>query len=119
MLTAALLLLLQAPAADPVAAAATRLNPAEIEDDNGPDMPFLGASSSGCAVNIRGRDKTFALDMAKVTGLAREDTFVFIAAGTHKLAIVGDASQPDQDAKLTALAQALAAVAGRCTKPAG
>lgn len=113
-----LALALQAASVDPVATAAKGLKPAEIEDDNGPDMPFLTAASAGCAVTVRGRDKTFELDMTKTEGVAREDTFVFVAAGGVKLAIVGDASKPDQDKKLTALAQAVIAVANRCTKPA-
>lgn len=113
MLALALALLVQG---DPVAAAATGLTPAEIEDDKGPDMPFLGATSAGCTITLRGQDRTFALDMSKVEGLARENTFVFVQTDEHKLAIVADVSKPDQAAKLDALAQAMIAVANRCMK---
>lgn len=117
MLSFVLALVLQAPATDPVAAAATGLSPAEIEDDNGPDMPFLGASSAGCTVTIKGRDKSYTLDMTRTEALSREDTFVFVKAGDQQLAIVGDASKPDQSEKLTALARAFATVAQGCAKP--
>ena len=119
MLSLMIALMLQAAATDPVAAAASGLSPAEIEDDNGPDMPFLGASSAGCTVVVRGRDKNYTLDMTRTEALSREDTFVFVKAGDVQVSIVGDASKPDQSEKLTALARAIAKVAQACTKAAG
>ena len=104
----------QAAPADPIAAAAAGLSPAEIEDDNGPDMPLTAISSAGCMVTIIGRDAAFAVDMRQSAAVALEDTFVFVKAGTVQLAIVGDASRSDQAAKLKALATALVDLATKC-----
>ncbi len=104
--------------ADPVAAAVVGLSPAEIEDDNGPDMPLVAMTSAGCRVEVVGRDARFAVDMTKVAALSLEDTFVFIESGPVRLAIVGDASKPDQAAKLAALATALTTITQRCTPAA-
>lgn len=110
----ALLLALALAQPDPVAMAAAGLV-AQIEDDNGgPDTMMTSITSQGCAVEITGKGKNWALDMTKVEALALEDTFVYVAAPPHKLAIVGDASKPDQAAKLKALATALGDIATRC-----
>ena len=98
---------------DPVATAAAGLV-AQIEDDNGPDAKMTSIRSQGCLLAIAGEGKKWSVDMTKVEALSLEDTFVYIAAPPHKLAIVGDASQADQAAKLKALATALGKVAARC-----
>ncbi len=109
-----LLLALALAQPDPVAMAAAGLV-AQIEDDNGgPDAMMTSITSQGCAVEITGKGRSWALDMTRVEALALEDTFVYIAATPQKLAIVGDASKTDQAAKLKALAAALSGIATRC-----
>lgn len=115
-LFAALLLSLQ-PQSNPIGEAAAGLR-AEIEDDNGPDAMMTAIASAGCTVTIGGVEgRRWTLDMTRTQAVALEDTFVYVAAGEAKLAIVGEASRPDQAAKLRALADALTALASRCTPP--
>lgn len=99
---------------DPVAVAAAGLI-AEIEDDNGgPDAMMTAIRSQGCTVEITGKDRSWTLDLSKTEALALEDTFIYVVAPPHRLAIVGDVSKPDQAAKLKALVTALGEIATRC-----
>jgi hypothetical protein len=108
-------LMLAATAPDPTALAAKGLK-AVVEDDigKGGDRTLLSVRTKGCTTRVKAKGRSWSIDWTKAEGVAREDTFVFIAAPKVRIAIVGDASIPDQDAKLTALAQAMQAVLARC-----
>ena len=111
------LLLLAAAAPDPTALAAKGLN-AVVEDDigKGGDRKLLSVRTKGCTTRVKAKGRSWNIDWTKAEGVAREDTFVFVAAPKVRIAIVGDASIPDQDAKLTALAEAMQAVLARCAQ---
>lgn len=103
--------------ADPIAAAARGLA-AEIEDDNGPDFAMESIAGRGCTVTIAGHGHRWTIDMTNARAVTLGDTFVYVAAPPVALAIVGDASKPDQAAKLKGLATALTDLAARC-RPIG
>jgi hypothetical protein len=109
----------EAPAADdPIAAAASGLI-AQIEDDANPggDLRLTGMKTDGCTTIISAAGVADPATNAPVSSLRRDwainwsvpgslapgDTFIFIDVAPVKIAIVGDASQPDQAAKLSAL----------------
>ncbi len=116
---------------DPIAAAASGLI-AQIEDDNNPggDLQLVSMNTNGCTTTITasgnsgtGEDtnaetdamseapaakaRTWTIDWAVPGSLAPADTFIFIDVAPVKIAIVGDASKPDQAAKLDALFAAM------------
>jgi hypothetical protein len=63
------------------------------------------ATDPGAAVPAQGR--TWTIDWAVPGSLSPADTFIFIEVAPVKIAIVGDASKPDQAAKLSALFAAM------------
>ena len=109
------LVLLAAAAPDPTALAAKGLN-AVVEDDigKGGDRKLLSVRTRGCTTRVKAKGRSWNIDWTKAEGVSREDTFVFVATPAVRIAIVGDASIPDQDAKLTALAEVMQAVLERC-----
>jgi hypothetical protein len=112
-----LMMLASAPANDPIAEAATGLN-AQIEDDVRPggDIRLVSFKTKGCKTRMAGTTRKWTIDWSKAEMVALEDTFVFVAAPPIKLAIVGDASIPDQAAKLVALNAAMQDAAARCKR---
>ncbi len=101
--------------ADPIAAAANGLI-AQIEDDNeaGDDSMLLSITTTDCQSVLVGTSRQWTIDWRKAEMVAPGDTFVFIDVPPVKLAIVGDASKPDQAAKLNALFTAMSDVGMRC-----
>jgi hypothetical protein len=89
---------------------------AEVEDDLGPDYPLQAIQTKGCKSKLIAKGKAWSVNWAKAEMVALEDTFVFIMAPRIKLAIVGDASKPDQRIKLEALYDAMMDKAGTCLK---
>jgi hypothetical protein len=85
---------------------------AEVEDDLGPDYPLQAIQTKGCKSKLIAKGKAWTVNWAKAEMVALEDTFVF----SIKLAIVGDASKPDQRIKLEALYDAMMDKAGVCLK---
>jgi hypothetical protein len=106
---------LQAP--DPIAQAATGLN-AQIEDDIRPsgDTRLVSMTTKGCKTRVVGTKRKWTIDWGKAEMVALEDTFVFVEAPPVKFAIVGDASIPDQAAKLVALNAAMQNAVARCKR---
>jgi azurin len=119
----ALLLLaaaLQVVAAEPIITdtiglAADGLN-AQIEDDINPgdDSRLVSMKTTGCKTELIGSTRQWTIDWSKTEMVAPGDTFVFVDAPPVKLAIVGDASKPDQAAKLSALYAAMSVIGARC-----
>jgi hypothetical protein len=72
--------------------------------------------TKGCKTQIVGTTRKWTIDWRKVKIVALEDTFVFVAAPPVQLAIVGDASIPEQAAKLAALNAAMKQAAARCRR---
>ncbi len=116
---------------DPIAAAASGLT-AQIEDDVNPggDMQLVSMKSDGCktvitgvlppasndpAANVTANTRTWTIDWAVPGSVAPGDTFIFIDVAPVKIAIVGDASKPDQAAKLSALFAAMFETQLDCT----
>jgi hypothetical protein len=127
---------------DPIAAAASGLV-AQIEDDNNPggDLRLVSMKTNGCTTTITasgisgtGDDvngevdamaenasddaasgRTWTIDWAVPGSLSPADTFIFIEVAPVKIAIVGDASKPDQAAKLSALFAAMFETQLDCT----
>lgn len=121
-----LLLLATAPQAgvngpiitDSIANAAHGLN-AQIEDDVNPggDMRLVLMKTTGCKTKLIGSTRKWTINWRKTQMVAPGDTFVFVDVPPVKLAIVGDASIPDQAAKLDALYRAMLAAAAKCKAP--
>ena len=120
----ALLLLVAQPAApdaagpvitDTIGLAADGLD-AQIEDDVNPggDSLLVSMKTTGCKTELIGSTRQWTIDWRKTEMVAPGDTFVFVDAPPVKLAIVGDASKPDQAAKLSALYAAMSAIGARC-----
>jgi hypothetical protein len=105
----------QEAAADPIADAATGLN-AQIEDDVNPggDIRLVSMKTTGCKTELIGDTRRWTINWTKTEMVAPGDTFVFIDVPPVKLAIVGDASIPDQAAKLRALFGAMLAAEAKC-----
>jgi hypothetical protein len=125
---------------DPIASAASGLI-AQIEDDVNPggDLQLVSMKSDGCktvitgalatpssdpassdpasgpATGIPAATRTWTIDWAVPGSVAPGDTFVFIDVAPVKIAIVGDASKPDQAAKLSALFGAMFETQLDCT----
>jgi hypothetical protein len=112
-----IIMLATVPAADPIAVAATGLN-AQIEDDIRPggDIRLVSFKTNGCKTRMVGSTRKWTIDWRKTEMVAFEDTFIFVSAPPIKLAIVGDASIPDQAAKLAALNAAMRGAATRCRR---
>lgn len=100
-------------APDPIARALEGLV-AVVEEDGQPDEPLLGMQTRGCETIVTAAGRRWTIDWRRSEGVALHDTFVFVSAPPVRLAIVGDASRPDQAAKLLALNEAMQAIAGRC-----
>ena len=118
-MTALIALLIAAfppPAADPIASAAARLT-AVIEEDGRPDVPLRAMATRACRTTLRGRARQWTIDWRRPATITREDTFVFVDAAPVRIAIVADASRPDQAAGLDALTAAMRSVASRCRSP--
>ncbi len=111
------MILATAPAADPIAQAAVGLN-AQIEDDvrASGDIRLVSFKTKGCKTRMIGTTRKWTIDWRKADMIALEDTFVFVSAPPVKLAIVGDASIPDQATKLVALNAAMQDAATRCRR---
>ena len=93
---------------DPIAAAASGLV-AQIEDDNNPggDLQLVSMKSDGCVTTIMANGRNWTVDWAIPGRVEPADTFIFIDVPPVKIAIVGDASKPDQAEKLSALFYAM------------
>ena len=106
---------------DPIGAAFARLSYAEIEDDlSSGDARIKAMVTKDCTTEMRAADKSWALNWRTVTEVGPGDTFVYVAGPGVQLAIVGDASKPDQAAALSALHMAMRAMRERCrAKPRG
>ena len=92
---------------------------AVVEEDDQPDRRLLALRTSGCTTRVTAEGRSWTVDWRKADAVALEDTFVFVSAPPVKLAIVGDASKPDQAAKLSALHLEMLAAARRCAKAQG
>lgn len=108
-----------APAADivdPIGDAFKRLTYAEVEDDlsSSPDKALDAIETKDCVSEMRAGDRSWSLDWRKITTVGPGDTFVFVQGPGVQLAIVGDASKPDQAQALSALHMAMQAMRGRC-----
>jgi hypothetical protein len=101
---------------DTIALAADGLN-AQIEDDVNPgsDIRLVSMKTTGCKTELVGDTRRWTINWTKTEMVAPGDTFVFIDVPPVKLAIVGDASIPDQAAKLGALFRAMLAAEAKCT----
>jgi hypothetical protein len=110
-------LLWAAVSADPIAAAVQGLN-AQIEDDvrRGTDLRLISMATKGCKTRILAPTRSWTINWRKAKMVALEDSFVFVEAPPERLAIVGDASIPDQAAKLSALHTAMREAVVRCRK---
>ncbi len=116
-----------AVAADDFIAAAAIGLVAQIEDDNNPggDLQLVSMKSDGCKTVITGAlitedsntaaTRTWTVDWAVPGSVAPGDTFIFIDVAPVKIAIVGDASKPDQAAKLSAMFAAMFETQLDCT----
>lgn len=100
-------------ASDPIAKAFAGLR-AVIEDDINPDTKIISMKTTGCQTHVVAKARQWTIDWSKAEAVALEDTFVYVVAPPVKFAIVGDASKPDQAAKLRALAVAMREMAERC-----
>jgi hypothetical protein len=92
---------------------------AQVEDDigKGPDRLLKTIRTKGCTTRLIAKGKTWTVNWSKAEAVILEDTFIFISAPPRvKLAIVGDAGQPDQRAKLQTLHTAMMAKAKTCAK---
>ncbi len=100
---------------DTIALASDGLN-AQIEDDVNPggDSRLVSMKTIGCKTELIGSTRQWTIDWRKTEMVAPGDTFVFVDAPPVKLAIVGDASKPDQAAKLNALYAAMSVIEERC-----
>lgn len=105
-----------ADAVDPVGDAATGLV-AEVEDDlSDKDAMLMRVETKACITTLHAATHRWTLDWRTIERVIPGDTFVFVAGPDVKLAIVGDASKPDQARKLSALLMAMRAMQGRCNK---
>jgi hypothetical protein len=98
---------------DPVAKAIVGLR-AVIEDDVHPDTKLISMKSKGCQTLVVAAARKWTIDWSRAEAVSLEDTFVYVMAPPVKFAIVGDASKPNQAAKLRALAVAMQGMAERC-----
>ena len=96
---------------------AAMLDPAEVEDDNGPDAEMRNVETKGCTTGIETKAREYSIDWTKPAQVVLGDTFVFIEAPPVKLAIVGDASRPRQAEVLKSLARAMNELAAKCAAP--
>lgn len=105
-----------ADAVDPIGDAFKRLTYAEVEDDlsSSPDKALDAIVTRECVSEMRAGDRSWSLDWRKITTVGPGDTFVFVQGPGVQLAIVGDASKPDQAQALSALMMAMQAMRGRC-----
>jgi hypothetical protein len=112
-----MIILASAPLADPIADAATGLT-AQIEDDvrHKGDSMLVSLRTRGCKTRMVGTKRKWTIDWRNAEGVALGDTFVFVSAPPEKFAIVGDASIPDQAAKLVALTNAMQDALARCKR---
>lgn len=99
---------------DPIATALVGLI-AVVEEDGAPDRPLVGMTTHGCETKVSAQESDWTIDWRKAEAVALEDTFVFVSAPPVKLAVVADASKPDQADKLRELNRAMQEVAKRCT----
>jgi hypothetical protein len=111
---------------DPIAAAASGLI-AQIEDDANPggDLRLVSMKSDGCTTVITGTlpagtseiaaMRSWTINWAVPGSVAPGDTFIFIDVAPVKIALVGNASDPDQAAKLSALFAAMFETQLDCT----
>jgi hypothetical protein len=110
-------LLLSGMTAQPIDAAALGLN-AVIEDDlaSDGDHKLLGFRTKGCRTTITAKGRRWKIDWRRTDQAGFADNFIFISAPPSiKLAIVGDASIPDQAARLEALNDAIQAKIIQCS----
>jgi hypothetical protein len=98
---------------DPVAKAFAGLN-AVIEDDIHSDTKLLSIKTMRCRTRVVAAARAWTIDWSKAEAVVLEDTFIYVLAPPVKFAIVGDASKPDQAAKLRALTVAMQGMAVRC-----
>ena len=120
MLAAPVLLALLAPAlpaADAIGRAAQGLSPAVVEEDGQPDRRLLSLPTTDFVMQMVADGRSYRIDWRAVDQVALEDTFVYVAAGTLRIAIVGDASRPDQARRLHDLSAAMQDRARACTQP--
>ncbi len=91
---------------------------AVVEDDigRGPELRLKKIQSKACKSKLVGKKQIWTVDWKKVDAVALEDTFIYLSAPSVKLAIVGDASQPDQLRKLQMLHRAMSEKALSCQK---
>jgi hypothetical protein len=77
------------------------------DDVNGEVDAMAENASDDAASNSAASGRTWTIDWAVPGSLSPADTFIFIEVAPVKIAIVGDASKPDQAAKLSALFAAM------------
>jgi hypothetical protein len=101
--------------ADPIADAAIGLKVA-IEDDLRPggDLWLKSIRSKGCKTRLTAKGHRWTINWRTAEQVGLADTFIFVKAKGVQLAIVGDASVPDQAAKLAALNAAMQTAKARC-----
>jgi hypothetical protein len=89
---------------------------AQIEDDvnKGRDHQLKAMRTKGCKTRLRATNRSWTVDWSKAEAVLLEDTFIFIKSPPVQIAIVGDASKPDQWAKLKALYGAMIAKVEAC-----
>ncbi len=103
--------------ADPIAVAFDGLSPVVVEDDLGrSELPLKAIVTKGCTTELIAETRRWTLRWPDIEQVGPGDTFVFVAGKGVKLAIVGDASKPDQAKKLGMLAAAMMAMRERCQK---
>jgi hypothetical protein len=100
-------------APDPIAAALDGLT-AVIEQDGRPDVRLLGMRTRGCQTQVRAPGKRWTINWRHPAAVSLQDSFVFVDAAPVRIAIVADASRPDQAARLRSLSSAMQATARRC-----
>jgi hypothetical protein len=98
---------------DPIAQAVKGLN-AVIEDDIHPDTKLISMKTKKCETRVVAAARQWTINWTKAETVALEDTFVYVVAPPVKFAIVGDASKPDQAAKLQMLTRAMRTMADLC-----
>ena len=100
-------------APDPITAALDGLT-AVIEQDGRPDVRLSGMRTRGCQTQVLGPGRRWVINWRRPAAVSLQDTFVFVDASPVRIAIVADASRPDQAARLRSLSAAMQEIARRC-----
>lgn len=85
-----------------------------VEEDGQPDRRLISLTTADCTTQVAAEGRSYRIDWRAADTIALEDTFVYVSAGATRIAIVADASRPDQARRLHALSIAMRSMAGSC-----